>query len=64
MCLAGSALAGERINAMNQTTDNLDRTDEETLACEVSDEDLEALAVDTVRRAWTRVTTSCGGANC
>jgi hypothetical protein len=51
-------------DAMNDTGDVLDRTDEETLACEVSDEDLEASAVDTVRRAWTRVTTSCGGANC
>jgi len=50
---------------MNDTTDDLDRTDEEeTLACDVSDEELEAVAVDTVRRAWTRVTTSCGGANC
>jgi hypothetical protein len=49
---------------MDDTTDNLDRTDEETLTHDVSDEDLEALAVDTVRRAWTRVTTSCGGANC
>jgi hypothetical protein len=48
---------------MNDTTDDLDRTDEETRTSEVSDEELEA-AADTGRRVWTRVTTSCGGANC
>jgi len=48
---------------MNDTTDDLVHTDEETLACEVSDEELEA-AADALRRVWTRVTTSCGGANC
>jgi hypothetical protein len=35
---------GERINAMNDTTTDLDRIDEETPACEVSDEALEAAA--------------------
>ncbi len=63
MCatLAGVALAGERINAMNDTIDALDPSDEEALACDVSDEELEALAADTVMRMWTKVTTSCGG---
>jgi hypothetical protein len=58
------ALAGERISAMNQTTDDCERTDEETFTFEVSDEELEAAAADTMRRVWTRVTTSCGGSNC
>jgi hypothetical protein len=49
---------------MNDTIDDLDRTDEETLTHDVSDEELEAVAVDTVRRAWTKVTTSCGGGRC
>jgi hypothetical protein len=48
---------------MNDTADDLVHTDEGALAYEVSDEELEA-AADTLRRVWTRVTTSCGGANC
>jgi hypothetical protein len=46
---------------MNDTIDALDPSDEEALACDVSDEELEALAADTVMRMWTKVTTSCGG---
>ena len=48
---------------MNDTIGDLDRSDEETLTCDVSDEELEALAADTMMRMWTRVTTSCGGPN-
>jgi hypothetical protein len=48
---------------MNDTADDLVHADEGALAYEVSDEELEA-AADTLRRVWTRVTTSCGGANC
>jgi hypothetical protein len=48
---------------MDDNTNDLDQTDEETLTYEVSDEALEA-AADTVRRVWTKVTTSCGGASC
>jgi hypothetical protein len=63
MCatLAGATLAGERINTVNDTIDALDPSDEEALTRDVSDEELEALAADTVMRMWTRVTTSCGG---
>jgi hypothetical protein len=46
---------------MNNTIDALDPSDEEALAYDVSDEELEALAADTVLRMWTKVTTSCGG---
>jgi hypothetical protein len=38
------ALTSERINAMTDTIDDLDRTDEETLTCEVADEALETAA--------------------
>jgi hypothetical protein len=51
MCasLAATALASERINAMNDTTDDLDQdqTDEEILTCEVPDEALELAAAGT-----------------
>jgi hypothetical protein len=56
------ALADERINVMDDT-DDFDCTGEDTFTYEVSDEELEALATDTVTRMWTRVTTSCGGPN-
>ena len=49
---------------MNDTTDELDRTDEETLTCEVVDEQLEAAADPTKPLLWTYPTTSCGGASC
>jgi hypothetical protein len=52
---------GERINAMNDTIDDLDGIHEETFTYDVSDEVLEALGVETVLRMWTRNTTSCGG---
>jgi hypothetical protein len=39
--------ANERINAMNDTTGDLDRTDEETVTRDVSDEELEAAAKNT-----------------
>ena len=48
---------------MNDTTDDLVHTDEETLAYEVSDEELEA-AADTLRRVWSTFTTSWRGGNC
>jgi hypothetical protein len=39
--------ANERINAMNDTTGDLDRTDEETVTHDFSDEELEAAAKTT-----------------
>jgi hypothetical protein len=63
LAFATVARVGERISAMNHTTDDLNHTDEEILACETSDDELEA-AADTTRWVWTKVTTSCGGANC
>jgi len=46
---------------MDETTYELDRTEDVTLACEIADEELEALAEDATMRMWTRITTSCGG---
>lgn len=48
---------------MDESTDDLDKSEEETFGYEVTDEELEA-AADGVRWVWTRVTTSCGGTNC
>ena len=49
---------------MNDTTEQLDRADEATLAFEVADEQLEAAADPTKPLLWTYPTTSCGGASC
>jgi len=49
---------------MNDTTEQLDRADEDHLAFEVADEQLEAAADLTKPLLWTYPTTSCGGASC
>jgi hypothetical protein len=49
---------------MNDTTEQLDRADEDHLAFEVADEQLEAAADPTKPLLWTYPTTSCGGASC
>jgi hypothetical protein len=49
------------MTAMDETTYELDRTEDVTLACEIVDEELEAVAEDATMRMWTRITTSCGG---
>jgi hypothetical protein len=59
--LSGGGAGGERINATNDTIDDLDGIHEETFTYDVSDEELEALGVETVLRMWTKATTSCGG---
>jgi hypothetical protein len=59
--IAAVALAGRRMNAVNDTTHELNRTEEVTFACEIADEELEAVAEDATMRMWTRLTTSCGG---
>jgi len=46
---------------MDETTYELDRTEDVTLVCEIVDEELEAVAEDATMRMWTRITTSCGG---
>ena len=46
---------------MNDTIDDLDCSEEAALACDISDEELEAVAADPAMRIWTRSTTSCGG---
>jgi hypothetical protein len=48
---------------MNDAPGDVEQTDEDSLTYEFSDEVLED-AADTARSVWTRVTTSCGGANC
>jgi len=50
-----------RIDAMNDALDDLDCTEEAALGCEISDEELEAVAAGPAMRVWTRNTTSCGG---
>jgi hypothetical protein len=50
-----------RIDAMNDTIDDLDCTEEAALGGDISDEELEAVAADPAMRVWTRSTTSCGG---
>ena len=49
---------------MNETINELDCTDEEALAFEMADDQLEAAADPTKPIMWTYPTTSCGGANC
>jgi len=49
---------------MNDTTEELDCTGEETFTRDVADEQLEAAADPKNRVLWTYPTTSCGGANC
>ena len=46
---------------MNDALDDLDCTEEAALACDISDEELEAVAAGPAMRVWTRNTTSCGG---
>ena len=46
---------------MNDTIDDLDSTHEATFTYDVSDEELEALGVETVLRMWAKATTSCAG---
>jgi hypothetical protein len=46
---------------MNDALDDLDCTEEAALGCEISDEELEAVAAGPAMRVWTRNTTSCGG---
>jgi hypothetical protein len=49
---------------MNDTTEQLDGTDEDNLAFEIADEQLEAAADPTKPLLWTYPTTSCGGGGC
>jgi hypothetical protein len=49
---------------MNDTTEQLDGADEDNLAFEVGDEQLEAAADPTKPLLWTYPTTSCGGGGC
>jgi hypothetical protein len=49
---------------MNDTTEQLDRADEDNLVFEVADEQLEAAADPTKPLLWTYPTTSCGGGGC
>jgi hypothetical protein len=62
--LAGRELASKRINSMIDTTEQLDGADEDSLAFEFADEQLEAAADPTKPLLWTYPTTSCGGTNC
>ena len=59
--MQAAALAGERINDMNDTIDDLDSIHEATFTYAVSDEELETLGVETILRMWTKAITSCGG---
>jgi hypothetical protein len=49
---------------MNDTTEQIDRAGEDTLAFEFADEQLEAAADPTKPLLWTYPTTSCGGGGC
>jgi hypothetical protein len=52
------------MNDENDTTDELDCTDEDALIREVADEQLEAAADPTKPILWTYPTSSCGGGYC
>ena len=62
--LGEQASAGKRIKVMNETINELDHTDEEALASEVGDDQLESAADPTKPILWTYPTTSCGGGPC